>query len=1294
VTALLAVTMVAAACSGGSSDPEEAAPNPTGPVITDTVDCDEIDRTFVGRERPVPGQHVQLDVFPIGDGGAYVDASACVSVRDDADGSRVESSVISVPTDERIVAIAIDPGRTDADLAEATALAEEIVAALPDAEIALYGLGAVDDPDAAGVALIDGELDWVIAESPEQIDDGWRTSSFLLSGSFLRNDSDDVGWPEPSDATDPAFGRAVFSVFDEPGIGAAELTIEHTHGAVVWINDMVVLRSNMSESGNVPADPTSGLRTTTVTVPAGTLRSGTNVVSVDVHRSPNGDPVNVAAGLVASDAKQQPAAALAPSSRNPDLGGIAALRPTSGPPGRLADALDLIVADIEATHDDESEALRSVVVVSPEGVPEVDLNGRADAVVAWVGAGDEVRDGIDLAVDADGADPAGELAARLDHIAASRIVVGVCGSGPSFEAEVEVGTVNLTTTLREAPPEDSAGECDAAAAARYEPELTETVSLTFTEDQREVWEQSVATNDRTPFRASVELGDDWGEAPAEVRLRGQSTIDCDRKSYSLNLDTGHRRPLTDRVASDEFMLLSLCLDRGFVRTASMLDLLDQMDLFPVGSRLVRLELDGEPAGIYLLVERPDEALRDAQPQLDGIVRRALDTSFQQSSTSWSDTGRDDVVFDAYENTILVAEQGGEDVLDRLSEVMDVDAYLRWLAVMSATGNGDYVDEVFFAGVGVGTDGSVEPYWYPVAWDPDDLFSPCHFEDFQFQDPLGLASCAEARIDHALLGNEVGYAAYVEALDSVLDGLPPAQFAQALAATRARLVVLVDDDFAAAMPELAFVTGLDTSSADGFMDAVDREIEDLNAQFSERHRNLADGIEAWASGAGAVDAPIVEVEFGATVEGAAVPIRVSAVAPDGSPDRSRSGPISVSLGGVDVEVPMRRGVGIATLEPTEEGSFEVAVDGTAHGTMTVAGEGEQVGSDPVTGRVSWGPGIVEVEADLVVEPGGVLVIEPGTTVLMGRGINLDVLGRLDVRGTSAAPVLFTERGRPWGGISVTGELAMSHTFLTGGGSDQSRFYGHSESQPVVFGGTGSAITLDGVVIADSAGKATGVEGGDIDILNSVFTRTDTGGEFHDSKFTVNGSWFLDFPAIGRSGDDDNDALYLGATRSASSVSDSVFLNGADDGIDHAGAEVSIERVWVGGFAHECIATSTGGNVLISDSVLDNCEQGLQIGYGSPQVSGDHLLIQGNDVGVRYGDEYFIEATGALKLTSSLLLGNVLAIAPSTPAVAVSGTVTDEAESAVVGVTVDSPQLDADLVWRAGGPRAAGLISGWP
>ncbi|MGI9602410.1 MAG: CotH kinase family protein [Acidimicrobiales bacterium] len=1300
VAALVTIAIVAGACSSSTDSSSDGSETPAAAPV---VGCDAIDRTFVGRERALPHGHIQLDVFAIDESGGSPDAAECVTVRDQATGARVESAVVVRPTERRLSAVVVDPGRTDAERDRAVAIVEALAAADASAEMAVYQWGPVVDPLAQPVFHVDATTDWLVATDTSLAADNWRESRFELTGAFESVAAGTALWPRPDAPTAPIIGRATFDTFElEPA--SAELTIDHTHGVRVWVNGNEVLTSNLAGATAV-ADGGPGRHRAAVTVDAATLQSGTNVVAVEMHRTANGDPPEVELTLTGTSPQVVPVSALAPNAAAADLdrAHLDDLAAAVTPPGRIDEVLDVVIDDLESTHDDETDGLRTVVVVAPgQGAPDVDLTGRADALMVWIGSGDEAAKGTDLAFDETRPpeELATELGGHLDAIADSRLVLGICATGVQFEAEVEVGVVNLSTTLKAPPPENVPGPCDPEAAAEAAPAALDEVSLVFDDTSRAAWTQRVADNDKSPFLAQVDLGGGWAPAPAEVSLRGQSSLECDRKSYEVDLETGHRRAVAENAAFDEFFLVSMCLDEGFVRTNTMLQVLADRGLFPPSFRMVRLDIDGSAAGVYLLIEPPNEALRDAQPQLDGVVRRALDTSFQNSTTSWSSIDRDDVVLEAYETTITTAEAGGPDMLDRLRTQMDLDAYLRWLAIMSVTDNGDYVDEVFFAGAGVRDGDIVGQYWTPMGWDPDDIFSPCHFDDFQFVDPSGLSTCAEARLDHAVLSNDEGYAAYVAALDDVLADLGPDEFDAALAATRARLAELIDDEMAAAMPELAVITGRDTSTAESFLDAVDAEIEALRAVFGARHLALTDTVATQSAAAGPTLAP-AQLETMApsrVLAGQSFPVRVVARGTDAI-ERGWNQEVEVRTDEARPVV-MHQGVGVGTGVAPAADQVAVVTEGETVATIEVAGEADRVAPARIDGSVQWGPDeIVRVDEPLVVAPTGSLRIESGTTVVVGAGLNIDIGGTLEATGTVDAPVLFGDQDAagPWGGLRADGgTIELDHVMLTGGGGDATRAFGHSNSQALLGAVAGGTMSISNSVLADSGAKGFGIENARLDMTSSVIARTDTGGELLDSSFAIDGSWFFDFPTIDAPfADDDNDAIYLGPTTETSTITDTVFVGGLDDGIDHAGADVVIDRVWIEGFVHECLATSEAGSVTITNSVLTGCEQGLEVGYGTPAVRADHLLLLANGVALRYGDDYFVPSQGTFELTDSLLVDNVSGLQTSADPVtlAISGTVSDDVGDEAAGVAIDTPQLNDGLVWEAGGPGGPGLEQPW-
>ena len=190
-----------------------------------------------------------------------------------------------------------------------------------------------------------------------------------------------------------------------------------------------------------------------------------------------------------------------------------------------------------------------------------------------------------------------------------------------------------------------------------------------------------------------------------------------------------------------------------------------------------------------------------------------------------------------------------------------------------------------------------------------------------------------------------------------------------------------------------------------------------------------------------------------------------------------------------------------------------------------------------------------------------------------------------------------------------------------------------------------------------------------VMDSLFQRIDQGGEFQQSLLRVDGSHWTDL-----GDDDDNDGIYFkghfrdirshslswyavqpfdprvqfqGFSRQLarymphsqfSYVRDSVFVRGHDDAIDHCSGDLVIERVHIREWDNEGIATSTGcrpfgtpwghqnvdegqdSRVLIMDSSISHCDQGIEVGYGSPQVTVLHSEVMSCNVGVRFGDDY--------------------------------------------------------------------------
>ncbi|MBT7789607.1 MAG: right-handed parallel beta-helix repeat-containing protein [Calditrichaeota bacterium] len=290
-------------------------------------------------------------------------------------------------------------------------------------------------------------------------------------------------------------------------------------------------------------------------------------------------------------------------------------------------------------------------------------------------------------------------------------------------------------------------------------------------------------------------------------------------------------------------------------------------------------------------------------------------------------------------------------------------------------------------------------------------------------------------------------------------------------------------------------------------------------------------------------------------------------------------------------------------------------------------------------------IIQISDEVTIPAGNELTIQPGTIIELSENARVIVEGRVSCKGTRENPVVFSSdySGLPWGEIDHRSSGSeYRYTFFTNGGGDGSRSFGHSQSQPVLRG-TGCEVSFDHVYIFNNPGKAFGFSRSEVHMDSCLISRCDTGGEFELTLANFTNCYFMDIPNDdGVEFDDDNDCLYLvmpwAGGDSPTVLENCVFIEGKDDGIDHNGANVIIRNCVIDGFDNEGVATSNMNSIQILNTLVTNCEQGIEAGYGSPQVAIDHCLMINNETGLRFGDWYNNECEGSITMTNSISINN--------------------------------------------------------
>jgi hypothetical protein len=841
------------------------------------------------------------------------------------------------------------------------------------------------------------------------------------------------------------------------------------------------------------------------------------------------------------------------------------------------------------------------------------------------------------------------LAAAVASTRAKVVRIGACGVGASATATLQWGGASCLFALPEPADELPDLACAATAAAADASELGNTVDFTLTPEQLAVWQNFYNTKTEDDFALSVTIGN---AAPitAKAHFRGQTSMDCARKSYEVNLKGSKARRLWPNGGGDEFMLVSMCKDIGLHNQVFANRLLAPLGLFPLPQRYVRLRLNGINQGVYLLLGDPEDVLASRQLALAGLIRRKLDpvpTEVPEVKLPKLPAQADLALAD-YETMGTAAMTAEPDTLAAaLAPKLDTTSYWRWMAAMTLLGNGDYVDEVYF----YTSQEAAGWRWRPLGWDADDLFSTCHHNSqYAMQDPYGLLYCAEGDLDHALVRSDVVYAQWAAELQVLIDAWNPTVAKAEMDALAAELLPLLDDETALALTEVSPKPADGAAAVAWLQGRMDLTLQKLAANRTALQKKLV----AWQADKAAQSAPPPPPAAPAWRQdgprvippGVAVPVVLASLVP------AWSGSVAVEIPGVataDALVVEGRG-SLAVQAPAEQGPWTVVVDPTG-AAVPLTYEVQKRPLHLVAGALSGADLVwtaaqdIVVTADATVAAGQTLQIGPGTRIRLSPNVRLRIDGNLVSNGTADQPVWFLPNDTAaWGEVDIAGEATLQETWLTGGGGDPSRAFGHSASQPVVRVATGAALTMKGGGVTDSPGKAFGSTAATVVLANVLVTRCDTGGEHEGSAVSMNRCHTLQIPdGDGIASDDDNDALYLadnGQTGAQSTITNSVFAVGEDDGIDQNGASVVISNCRLANFAHEGIAASNGGLVMVSDSMVRGCEQGVEAGYGSPQVEVHRCLLTQNGTGLRWGDSYPTAANGTLLVTDSVATDNTV------------------------------------------------------
>lgn len=208
----------------------------------------------------------------------------------------------------------------------------------------------------------------------------------------------------------------------------------------------------------------------------------------------------------------------------------------------------------------------------------------------------------------------------------------------------------------------------------------------------------------------------------KMKIRGTSASRVRRKSFNvdteetISFDHNHNMNSTE---SKDFRLLAMSSDLCYIENHIGFGLLRQAELFPLFFKYVEVSLNDETNGVYLLIENPNDYFLDKN-DYSFVMRRAYYGNIDSYKFDDNGDGFIEQDYIATFNTIynVIKHYEGEELYNKLDEVLEVRQYMQKIAFDYLIKNGDYTDEIYLYDV----PGDDKIRYRVIPWDLDDIFA--------------------------------------------------------------------------------------------------------------------------------------------------------------------------------------------------------------------------------------------------------------------------------------------------------------------------------------------------------------------------------------------------------------------------------------------------------------------------------------------------------------------------------------------------------------------------------------------
>lgn len=260
-----------------------------------------------------------------------------------------------------------------------------------------------------------------------------------------------------------------------------------------------------------------------------------------------------------------------------------------------------------------------------------------------------------------------------------------------------------------------------------------------------------------------------GYCEGTIRLRGQTTLEEHPRSFAIDLRQDSTIDLQNKKIS-RFSLIPFRSDTNCIYTLMGLYFFREQNLFIPKLDVTTLILNSDTLGVYTIIEHSTDAMVRAEPATEFVMRRRYgsfyDLKYYEPKDSIHQLTRSDYTT-AYETLhTLGSLYSGEALQQTLEERMDLQGYLKAQAINLIFANGDYNDEMFYAGRAVrSADDITRPYFTFSVWDLSELFTEPHLGNFT---EGSLIFCNENRFDRMIESTPSLYSHYCSVVQQILN----------------------------------------------------------------------------------------------------------------------------------------------------------------------------------------------------------------------------------------------------------------------------------------------------------------------------------------------------------------------------------------------------------------------------------------------------------------------------------------------------------------------------------------------